>query len=318
MNTGDVAGGQMQSREACDIRPHLPIRSFCVKTIAIFYQGRKQETSTYATQLAPTLEEQGYHVRVFDLLTESQEHGASPCAGCDLALVLGGDGTIIHAARLCASANVPIVGIDFGRVGFLTELQPEETLDQLRYYLDGDPSVWVDERTMLTAVLEQDGRREEFLALNDIVIARGTWPRLIQVDVWVDDHYYNTSFADGMVISTATGSTAYNMAVGGPLLHPQVQSSVLTPIAAHLASDRSLVLQPEARIKLRITTKTQDGVFSADGQLNREIKDGAIMTARKSQYVTRFLRRRPPTYFYQIINAKLKNNSAPATESHAT
>jgi NAD+ kinase len=195
---------------------------------------------------------------------------------------------------------------------------PEETLTHLHYYLNGDSSVWVDERAMLHAVLEQDGKREEFLALNDIVIARGTWPRIIQVDVWVDDHYYNTSFADGMIISTATGSTAYNMAVGGPLLHPQVQSSVLTPIAAHLASDRSLILQPEARIKLRITTKTQGGVFSADGQLNREIKDGAIVTVQKSRYLTRFLRRRPPTYFYQIINAKLKNNSAPATESHAT
>jgi NAD+ kinase len=121
-----------------------------------------------------------------------------------------------------------------------------------------------------------------------------------------------------MIISTATGSTAYNMAVGGPLLHPQVRSSVMTPIAPHLASDRSLILQPEAKIKLQIFTHNQNGVFSADGQLNREIKDGAIVTVRKSQFVTKFLRRRPPTYFYQIISAKLKDTSTPVSDNHVT
>jgi NAD+ kinase len=89
------------------------------------------------------------------------------------------------------------------------------------------------------------------------------------------------------------------------LLHPQVQNSVLTPIAPHLASDRSLILHPEASVKLQVSTGSQLGVFSADGQMNREVKDGATVTVHKSQYVTQFLRRRPPTYFYQVINAKL-------------
>ena len=128
----------------------------------------------------------------------------------------------------------------------------------------------------------------------------------VQISIWVDDYYYNTTHADGIIVSTSTGSTAYNMAVGGPLLHPQVQSIVLTPIAPHLASDRALILPPDARIKLQIFTGSQDGVFSADGQVNREIKHGATIHVQKSQWVTRFLRRRPPTYFYQLINAKLK------------
>jgi NAD+ kinase len=162
---------------------------------------------------------------------------------------------------------------------------------------------------MLSAELLQDGQREEFLALNDIVIARGTWPRVVEIHIWVDDHFYNKSHADGIILCTATGSTAYNMAVGGPLLHPQVESCVLTPIAPHLAFDRSLILQPEARVKLQIFTGTQDGVFSADGQMNREIKDGATITISRSQYTARFLRRRPPTYFYQIISAKLRENA---------
>ena len=280
-----------------------------MKTIAIFYQGRKQITSQFAAQLAPTLQKQGNSVRLVDLRNEDQECPSPSFEGCDLAIVLGGDGTIVHAARLCAHVNIPIVSINFGRVGFLTELEPDEISTHLHYYLNGDDSVWVDERTMLRAVLEQDGHSEEFLALNDIVIARGTWPRVVQVHTWVDDYYYNTSYSDGVIVSTATGSTAYNMAVGGPLLHPQVKSTVLTPIAAHLASDRSLILHPDATIKLQIWTGSQNGVFSADGQLNREVKDGAVITVHKSQYITKFLRRKPPTYFYQIINAKLKNDS---------
>jgi NAD+ kinase len=96
------------------------------------------------------------------------------------------------------------------------------------------------------------------------------------------------------------------MSIGGPLLHPQVQSIVLTPIAPHFASDRSLILPPDAHIRLQIFTGSQNGVFSADGQMNREILNGATINVKKSQCVTRFLRRRPPTYFYQRINAKLK------------
>lgn len=286
-----------------------------MKTIAIFYQGRKQDTSQAAAQLVPVLEKQGYHVRNFDIRDEGEECGGPSLEGCELVIVLGGDGTILNAARLCSCVEVPILGVDYGRVGFLTELSPAELSSQLPLYLKRDDSVWIDKRTMLRAVLEQDGKQEEFLALNDIVIARGTWPRVVHIRVSIDDHFYNTTYADGMVLSTATGSTAYNMAIGGPLLHPQVQSSVLTPIAPHLAFDRSLILQPEAKVELQIFTGSQPGVFSADGQMNREIKDGARVIVQKSQYVTQFLRRRPATYFYQIINAKLRNDSAQATES---
>ena len=276
--------------------------------IAIFYQGRKQDTSEVAFHLAHMLQQQNYEVRTIDIRDEGEETHDTSLKGCDLAVVLGGDGTILHAARLCAYEDIPIVGVNFGRVGFLTELEPDELESALSHYLSKDTSVWVDKRSMLHAVLHQDGQQEEFLALNDIVIARGTWPRVVKIQIAVDDHAYSTSYADGIIVSTATGSTAYNMAVNGPLMHPQVQSSVLTPIAPHLASDRSLILQPEATVRLQIFTGSQNGVFSADGQMNREIVDGATVIVKKSQYETRFLRRRPPTYFYQIIHAKLKGD----------
>ncbi len=279
-----------------------------MNTIAIFYQGRKQETATVAAQLAPILQQQGHEVRIIDISKEQEEGDDPSLHGCDVVIVLGGDGTILNAARLCAVLNIPLVGVNFGRVGFLTELEPHELTSQLNHYLERDHSVWTDNRALLHAILEQDGKKEEFLALNDIVIARGTWPRVVNMQVWIDDHHYNNTYADGMILSTATGSTAYNMAVGGPLLHPQVKSIVLTPIAPHLAFDRALVLQPEA-----------PGVFSADGQMNREIQDGATITVQRSGYEAQFLRRRPATYFYQVITQKLINDSTQATkDEHAT
>jgi len=278
-----------------------------VKAIAIFYQGRKQDTSAVAGKLDAYLQEHGYEVRNIDIRREGEEEPVPSLQGCELAIVLGGDGTILHAARLCAFTHTPILGVNFGRVGFLTELEPQDVFSQLPYYLNRDPSVWIDKRSMLQATLDQDGTHDLFLALNDIVVARGMWPHVVQIRTWVDEYFYNTTFADGIILSTATGSTAYNMAVGGPLMHPQVQNSVLTPIAPHLASDRSLILPVEACVKLQIFTGSQNGVFSADGQMNREVKDGATIIAQKSKYITQFLRRRPPTYFYQIINAKLRS-----------
>jgi NAD+ kinase len=285
-----------------------------LKTVAIFYQGRKQDTSEFAVKLTSMLQRRGYEVRSINLLNEGEDCADSSFQGCSLVLVLGGDGTIVHAARVCACLNLPMVGINFGRVGFLTEIEPDEIEASLAYYLDSDPSVWVDKRTMLQAKLEQDGHTEQFLALNDIVIARGTWPRMVHVKIWIDDYFYNTTYSDGMIVSTATGSTAYNMAAGGPLLHPQVQSSIITPISPHLESNRSLIIPPEACVKLQIFTGSQDGVFSADGQINRDVKNGAIVEVKKSPYVTRFLRRKPPTNFYHIITNKL--SSTQSSESH--
>lgn len=280
------------------------------KTIAIFFQGRKQHTSEVAFRLTRMLQQLQYEVRTIDIRIEGEETPDKALRGSDMVIVLGGDGTILHAARLCAFLDIPIVGVNFGRVGFLTELEPDELETQLTYYLERDSSVWIDERAMLHAVLDQDGRQEEFLALNDIVIARGTWPRVVKIEITIDGYPYSTTHSDGIIISTATGSTAYNMAVGGPLLHPQVLSSVISPIAPHLASDRSLIVPPEARVTLRISTGSQNGVFSADGQMNREFIDGATVTVSKSKYVTQFLRRKPPTYFYQIIHSKLDGDEA--------
>jgi NAD+ kinase len=220
-------------------------------------------------------------------------------------LVLGGDGTILSVARLCSPLSVPILGINFGRVGFLTELEPDEVEEKLPLYLSGD--YWVDERTMLQAEHVHDGCAQRYIALNDIVLARGGEPRVIRINVWIDGHHYNTTVADGIIVCTATGSTAYNLAAGGPILHPQVRSSVITPIAPHLATDRSVILEPNAVITLELEGDST-AILSADGQINTEAPAGTRITIHSNAHVTKFLRRRPPTNFYRILTAKLRDN----------
>lgn len=254
-----------------------------------------------AVHLATRLREQ---FEVWSMASQPDHELRKRLEGTDVILVLGGDGTILSVARDAAISGVPLLAVNFGRVGFLTELEPHEVERELPFYFEGD--YWVDERAMLEGRLETNGSSEEFLALNDIVVVRGALPRVVRIKVWVDGHYYNTTVADGMIVSTATGSTAYNLAAGGPVLYPRVRGSVITPIAPHLAADRSLILDSGASIKLQIITDGQDGVLSADGQINRNLQDGAIVSVTNSRHITRFLRRRPPTYFYQVLTHKLQ------------
>lgn len=274
-----------------------------IASVGIIYRERSSDAATLARTLEARIRATGRQVWV----SERDEEGGigDRLPGTDVVLVLGGDGTILSVARLVAPLNIPILGINFGRVGFLTELEPSEVEEKLPLYLAGD--FWVDERSMLQAEVGDNGRHLRYIALNDIVVVRGAEPRVIRVKVWIDGHLYNTTVADGIIVSTATGSTAYNLAAGGPILHPQVRSSVITPIAPHLAADRSLILEPNAAITLELEGDTT-AVLSADGQINRELGEQAQVVIRGNAHVTKFLRRRPPTYFYRILSAKLRDN----------
>jgi NAD+ kinase len=275
------------------------------QTVGIVYQERSEAAHAMAERLEKQLRQAGREAWISALLK-----GSGVCLDClpgtDVVLVLGGDGTILSAARMCAPDRIPILGVNFGRVGFLTELEPSEVEEQLPYYLNGD--YWVDERAMLQGEVQHDGALKQMIALNDIVLVRGAEPRIIRIKVWLDGHFYNTTVADGIIISTATGSTAYNLAAGGPILHPQVRSSVITPIAPHLVADRSLILEPGAVTTLELEAGSDRAILSADGQINMEIHPGTQVAIRSNAHVTRFLRRRPPTYFYRILSAKLRDN----------
>ncbi|MBF6590905.1 MAG: NAD(+)/NADH kinase [Ktedonobacterales bacterium] len=273
-------------------------------TIGILYRDRSDAAIALSEALTERLRTSGRRVWSAALPKGEVEDG-SRLAGTEVVLVLGGDGSILTAARMCAPLAIPILGINFGRVGFLTELEPSEVDEKLPLYLGGD--YWVDERAMLQAEVGMGSARQRFIALNDVVMVRGAEPRVIRIKVWLDGHYYNTTVADGVIVSTATGSTAYNLAAGGPILHPQVRSSVLTPIAPHLAADRSLILEPHATISLELQPDSDGAILSADGQINHEVSPGAQVTITGNTHLTRFLRRRPPTHFYRILAAKLRD-----------
>jgi NAD+ kinase len=266
------------------------------------------ETSPAAVEMMETLRraltEQGR--RVWICSSRAEDHLNGQLAGTDAVLVLGGDGTILSVARICAEQHVPILGVNFGRVGFLTELEPGEVDEKLPLYLEGN--FWVDERSMLQAEVESHGTTHSLMALNDIVLVRGAEPRVIRVKIWIDGHLYNSTVADGVIVSTATGSTAYNLSAGGPILHPQVRSKVLTPIAPHLVADRSLILEANASITMELQPRSTMAVLSADGQINVDVAVGNQVTVTSSVLTTRFLRRKPPTWFYRILSAKLRDS----------
>lgn len=287
------------STSASIVSAHPPI-----ERIGILCREQSEDATRLSRTLVDRLRLEGREVWS-GVLHNGAVEGEAELVGTQLMLILGGDGSILSAARLCAPLQIPLLGINFGRVGFLTEIEPAEVDAKLPLYLSGE--YWVDERTMLQAELETDGRHERLIALNDVVLVRGANPRVVRIRVWLDGHYYNTTVADGVIVSTATGSTAYNLAAGGPILHPQVRSSVLTPIAPHLAADRSLILEPHALITLELQPGSDDAVLSADGQINVALAPGTQVMISANAYVTRFLRRRPPTYFYRILSAKLQD-----------
>jgi NAD+ kinase len=275
-----------------------------LESIGVVYVETSPAAVEMMETLRRTLTEQGR--RIWTCSSRADDHLHGHLAGTDAVLVLGGDGTILAVARNCAEQQVPILGVNFGRVGFLTELEPVEVDEKLPLYLEGN--FWVDERSMLQAEVETHGTTHSLMALNDIVLVRGAEPRVIRVKIWIDGHLYNSTVADGVIVSTATGSTAYNLSAGGPILHPQVRSKVLTPIAPHLVADRSLILEANATITMELQPRSTAAVLSADGQINVDVAVGHQVTVTSSVHMTRFLRRRPPTWFYRILSAKLRDS----------
>jgi len=275
-----------------------------IHNVGVVYRARSAEAEDLARKLVDRIRQGGRAAWCAERDEDAAIADRLPAT--DLMLVLGGDGTILSLARHCAPLGIPLLGVNFGRVGFLTELQPHEVEEKLPLYFAGD--CWMDERAMLEAEVAGDGADTHFSALNDIVLVRGAEPRVIRINVLIDGHPYNTTVADGIIVSTATGSTAYNLAAGGPILHPQVRSAVLTPVAPHLAADRSLVVEPHAVVTLELDAGSAPAVLSADGQINRAIEAGTQVLVRSNAHVTKFLRRRAPTYFYRVLSAKLREN----------
>lgn len=224
-------------------------------------------------------------------------------------ITTGGDGTILRVVQALDGKTVPITGINFGRVGFMTELTPNETaiLPQL---FDGAAG-WVDERAMLRCELipvSEPQNISVFYALNDVVIARGRIARIIRLKTSINDDFYTTYRADGVVVSTASGTTAYNVAAGGPVLEPSSRHFVITPISSHMSPNYSLILQPEKHAEFVIDTH-HDAVLCVDGHINVMLNTGdRIRVTTDERRVMNFLRYHRKGAFYSTLEQKLKGN----------
>ncbi len=223
----------------------------------------------------------------------------------DLIISIGGDGTILRAAQAVVPELTSITGINLGKLGFMTELSADEALAKLPALLAGEG--WIDERAMLEAELvpTEEETARIFYALNDVVVARGAMARMVYIEASIDGQPLTTYKADGVIVATATGSTGYSLAAGGPILHPQAKEFLLLPIMAHLSSAYALVLPATAIVKLRISTAHQ-ATLSIDGHINLPLSNGAIITVKHSSSVARFLRIHPEASFYSSLEQRLK------------
>lgn len=225
--------------------------------------------------------------------------------GTDLALSVGGDGTLLRVARAAACSGTAVTGINLGKLGFLTELRADEARSQVPRLLGGEG--WIDERTMLQVEVSSDGLDcpQTFHALNDVLIGRGVTPRVVYVDASIVGEHLTTYKVDGVIMATATGSTGYNLAVGGPIIYPQAREMVLNPISPHLGLTHAMILSPEAIVDLELHTD-HEATCSIDGQVNMVLQDGARVNIRRSSYTTGLLRIHPPAYFYATLEKRLK------------
>jgi NAD+ kinase len=219
-----------------------------------------------------------------------------------LAVVLGGDGSMLHAARHLAPYRVPLVGVNQGRLGFMTDIAQSKMLDAMAELLEGRFSV--EERTMLSAQVLRDGRPIlSAIALNDVVVSKGTVGRLIEFLVHIDGEFVYDLRSDGLIVATATGSTAYALSANGPILHPAVPGIVLVPISPHTLSNRPIAVSDAARIELTLR-HALDAQLHFDGQPQFELSAGDRVAISRSEHSIRFVH--PPGYsYFAMLREKL-------------
>jgi NAD+ kinase len=234
--------------------------------------------------------------------------------GIDLAIVLGGDGTMLSIARQLAPHDVPLIGINQGRLGFLTDIPHARMQATLGAMLDGR---YVEERrTLLAAAVERaDGGRDDALALNDVVVNRGSLGSMIECAVEIDERFAYAMRADGIIVATPTGSTAYALSAGGPILAPQLASVLLVPVAPHALTHRPIVLSDDATIAISVLRGRDAGVH-CDGQAHFTLGDGDRVVVRRASFRARFLHPERHDYF-GMLREKLHWSETPERLSSA-
>lgn len=279
------------------------------KAVGIVSKPNKPEVAQIVPGLTEWLSRHHYGF-VVDPETSAHAPGAEIMKREDMAsrklnfvIVLGGDGTLLSAARAVCRAGIPILGVNLGALGFLTEVPLDELYPTLETIDKG--SCGIDLRSMVHCEVGRGGSIVgNYDALNDIVVGKGTIARLNHCDVYIDKVFVSRYQADSLIVSTPTGSTAYSLAAGGPILMPDVQSFVITPVSAHSLTHRPLVVRDSSHIEIVVMTGNEDAYLSIDGQAGMPVFDGDRVCCRKSEYQVKLLHTKGT--FFEVLSSKLK------------
>jgi NAD+ kinase len=282
-----------------------------LKNILILAHPNLPEALTEASHLAVALTESGVKAD-HGVLYNEDLHKKAEAGGYDMLIALGGDGTMLRAGHLGGPCDIPILGINLGHFGFLTEIDQTQWRNILPRLLAGD--YWLERRMMLCTELWRAGELQgSWDVVNEAVVSRGSIMRPVHLITSVDGRYLTTYVADGLIASTATGSTAYALAAGGPILPPELRNILIVPVAPHLSLDRAIVLAEGSSVSITVKTDHQ-ATFSADGQTPVEVKDGDRMDAYVGEHTVKMVRFQDPGYFYRNLTSHMNRN--PSTGIH--
>lgn len=279
----------------------------CPGTIGVLHHPKLSGSISLADEIAGVLRDewktQAWRGSTWDTAAIGEQ-----VAGLDLLVILGGDGSLLRGARMAAPHQVPILGVNMGRLGFLTECNPHEWRQTLGEVVQG--RYWIERHMMLQV---ESFRGEQLLgrhtALNDVVVSRGSLARIVRLPTHIDGGYLTTYAADGLIASTATGSTAYALAAGGPVLPPELENILIIPIAPHMSMERPIVLDRDARVDVVVNTDHQ-AILTVDGQFEFALEDGDRVIVQAAQHTADFARVQSPHYFYRTLIARLKPQGA--------
>lgn len=276
-----------------------------MKTVAILLNHEKHGAVELVKTLVPHLMDRGIEVVIESDAAEvagfahlSRVEGELVAA--DFALVLGGDGTLLRASRVMATAGVPMLGIRFGKFGFMTDIEPANARAAVDSVLDGNYQV--EERTMLGATVRRSGRTiSEAAALNDVVIAKGPLARMLRLETYVSDKYITAYQADGLIIATPTGSTAYSLSAGGPLVTPDLNVTIITPICPHTLTVRPLLVSSRETVKVLICGDIHEEVMlTVDGQVGVHLEEGDEVLVGEAEFQARLVKVGHTTFFDKL------------------
>ena len=285
-----------------------------IKCVGVVVKPNHKEAWKTACELSAWLETRGINLigKTYD---EAATFDAESCgvetvenekfqSEADLIVVLGGDGTMISTARLTGEREVLVLGINYGSLGYLTEFRIEEMFDALEAILEGNYEI--DSRLMLEVELIRGGETiETGRVLNDVVMNKAALARIIEIEVELNNLYVNSFRADGLIVSTPTGSTAYNLSAGGPIVYPSMNAVVLTPICPFTLTNRPIVVPDTAKINLLLKNENEGVVLTLDGQIGYQMQKGDTVSIRKSR--TNFNLVQPPNRnYFDVLRNKLK------------